>query len=109
MRRGTCVFGRVAAAAAASAVVNRSSKVSTGTSTTWRSASRNRSVSPTCAPRSPRSVNGSPTTTRSTCSSRTSSASRASPASDGARWTTQRGRASVPVGSETATPVRAAP
>ncbi len=26
-----------------------------------------------------------------------------------ARWTTQRGRASVPVGSETATPVRAAP
>ena len=42
-------------------------------------------------------------------SSRTSSASRASPASDDARWTTQRGRASVPVGSETATPVRAAP
>ena len=46
---------------------------------------------------------------RSASSSRTSRASSASPLSLAARSTTQSGRASVPVGSETATPVRAEP
>ena len=50
-----------------------------------------------------------PTPMRSGSSERTSSARRASPGSVPTRSTTQSGRASVPVGSETATPVRAAP
>ncbi len=70
---------------------------------------RSVSVSAACSPRAPRSVSGRPTTTRSTSSSRTSRASSASPLSVEARSTTPSGRASVPVGSETATPVRAEP
>ena len=70
---------------------------------------RNRCVSSACGPTSPRNVKGRPTTTRSAPSSTTSSASRRSPASLAACSTTPTGRASVPVASETATPVRAEP
>ena len=61
------------------------------------------------APRVPRRVSGRPTTMRSTSSSRMSRASSVRPVSPAAPSTTPIGRASVPVGSETATPVRAEP
>jgi len=61
------------------------------------------------APTSPRSVKGSPTTIRSASSSRTRPRRRANPSSDAAPSIVQSGRAIVPVGSETATPVRAEP
>ena len=55
------------------------------------------------------SVSGCPTTTCSGCSSATRRSSSARPSSDAARSTTHSGRAITPVGSETATPVRALP
>ena len=50
--------------------MNRSSYVSTGTSTAPAERRRERCVSCACSPRSPRSVSGRPTTTRSASSSR---------------------------------------
>ena len=60
-------------------------------------------------PSRPLVCSGRPTTIRSTSCSRASLATSASPLSVAAPSTTPSGRASVPVGSETATPVRAEP
>jgi len=76
-----------------------------GTLRLTRSAFANRSAAFACSPRSPRSVSGWPTTTSSTAWSRTIAAI----SSRSARATTPSGRAITPVGSETATPVRADP
>src|SRR4051794_7278812 len=93
----------------ARSVVKRSSKRTTGTSSVLRRRLANSSLARACSPRSPRSVRGRPTTTLPTSSRATRSRTSASPASLWARSTTPIGRAIVPVGSETATPVRAEP
>jgi len=72
-------------------------------------ASTNASVACACSPCSPRSVTGMPTTIRSGISRSTIRSSDSRPASVPAFSTMHTGRASVPVGSDTATPVRAAP
>ena len=77
---------------------------------TSRAAPRRSAPSRAPAPRARRAAStAGPTTTRSACCSPTRAASRASPSPLPARSTTQSGRAIVPVGSETATPVRARP
>ena len=69
----------------------------------------NARVSRVWAESPPDSDRGSPTTTRSAPSDATSSTSAANPRLEPGRSTGSSGVASVPVGSETATPQRAAP
>jgi hypothetical protein len=85
--------------------VKRSSKATTGTEVAAASFAMKASVSRACSPWRPASVSGSPTTTRSTACSSISCTIRAMSVPP----TTSSGRAMVPVGSETATPVRARP
>ena len=67
------------------------------------------SVSAACLPCSPLRVSGIPTTIRSGSSSAICSSIPPIPAFDRTRSTTATGRASTPVSSLTATPVRARP
>ena len=89
--------------------MNRSSKVSTGTSSTARSASTNRSGLQRLRAALAAQRQREPDDDALGLLLPDEPASRASPASVAARSTTVSGRASIPVGSETATPVRAAP
>ena len=90
-------------------VVRRSSSVRIGMLHRLRSRATNASVSIACGPRSPRSVSGRPTTTTSGASRSMIAHSSAMPLLPPTFCTTQSGRASVPLGSLTATPVRALP
>jgi hypothetical protein len=74
-----------------------------------RSRSANARVSRVCAESPPDSDSGNPTTTRSAPSSVTKPTRAANPRREPGRSTGSSGVASVPVGSETATPQRAAP
>ena len=94
---------------AASAVVKRSSNVSTGTSSSASSDATNAAVSCACSPalaaQRQRQADDDPLGPLR----RDELGQPRRPASEAARSTTPSGRASVPVGSETATPVRAEP